>query len=324
MISLLNKEADVICLMVLGLLVAASVVAGVLKLVMKGEKSAKTLNNLISRTGAWWVMCLLLLLAMVLGRGAVITFFGLVSFLALREFVTLTNTRKSDHRGLFYAFFLVIPLQYMLVYAGWYGLFTVFIPVFVTFVMAVLGTLKGDSVNYLGRTAKVQWGLMICVYAISHIPALLELNVEGMVGKSVNLVLFLLVVVECSDVFQYVWGKLFGKKKVAPNLSPSKTWAGLVGGGLTAIGIGTGLYWLTPFSPGEAAGVSAVVVIVGFGGGVIMSGVKRDAGIKDFGDLIPGHGGVLDRMDSLAFAAPVFFHIVRFYFGENARVPVGF
>jgi phosphatidate cytidylyltransferase len=324
MMTLINKEADLIGLMVLGLLLAASVVAGGLKLAIKKESARRTLDNLASRTWAWWVMCVLVLCAVLLGTTGVIVFFGIVSFLALREFVTLTNTRKGDHRSLFYAFFLVTPIQYVLIYVGWYGLYTVFIPVFAMVVVAVLGTLKGDCVNYLARTAKIQWGLLICVYAISHIPALLELKVQGMAGKSVNLLLFLLVVVECSDVFQYVWGKLLGKKKVAPNVSPSKTWVGLVGGALTATGIGTGLYWLTPFAPWQAAAVSLTVVLVGFGGGVIMSAVKRDAGIKDFGDLIPGHGGVLDRMDSLAFAAPVFFHVVRFWFCEHPGVPTGF
>ncbi len=308
----------------LGLLVAASAVTWVMYLTVKGEGGRKTVENLVARVKAWWVMCVLVFAAVLLGTNGLIVFFGVVSFLAMREFVTLTNTRKSDHRSLFYAFFLITPIQYVLVYCGWYGLFAIFIPVFGGLAVALLGTLKGDSVNYLARTAKIHWGLLICVYAISHIPALLELKVTGMDGKTVNLLLFLIVVVECSDVFQYVWGKLLGKAKVAPNISPSKTWVGLVGGSLTATGIGAGLWWLTPFTVLQAGVVSLVIVLVGFAGGIIMSAVKRDAGIKDFGHLIQGHGGVLDRMDSLAFAAPVFFHVVRFWFCENPGVAAGF
>jgi phosphatidate cytidylyltransferase len=322
--TLINPQADLLGLLVLGFLAAASVVVAVLNLTVKGVAGRKTVEYLVARTKAWWVMCVLVFVAVLLGTNALIVFFGIVSFLALREFVTLTNTRKSDHRSLFYAFFLITPIQYALVYAGWYGFFAIFIPVFAGLVIAVLGTLKGDSVNYLARTAKIHWGLLICVYAISHIPALLELKVTGMQGKTVNLLLFLLVVVECGDVFGYVWGKLLGKAKVSPNISPNKTWVGLVMGTLTATGIGAGLWWLTPFLPWQAAVVSLVILLVGFGGGIVMAAVKRDAGIKDFGDLIQGHGGVLDRMDSLAFAAPVFFHVVRFWFCENPGVAAGF
>jgi len=111
-----------------------------------------------------------------------------------------------------------------------------------------------------------------------------------------------------------VWGKLLGRRKVAPNLSPNKTWEGLVGGILSATAIGTALYQVTPFSPVAAATLSLVAVLMGFAGGLVMSAVKRDRGVKDYGTMIAGHGGALDRLDSLIFAAPVFFHLTRYFY----------
>ena len=155
---------------------------------------------------------------------------------------------------------------------------------------------------------------MICVYCVSHVPALLMLELKGYTNNA-GLLLFLVIVVQMSDVLQYVCGKLFGRHKVAPTISPSKTWEGLIGGVLSATALGAGLWWITPFTPLQAAGMSLLITILGFAGGLTMSAIKRDSGVKDFGALIQGHGGVLDRIDSLCFAGPVFFHVTRFYFG---------
>ena len=152
---------------------------------------------------------------------------------------------------------------------------------------------------------------MVCVYCVSHAPALLILNVRGMPHGNARLLFFLVCIAQLSDVLQYVWGKLCGRHPVAPRLSPNKTIEGLVGGGLSTIAVGAALWWSTPFTPLQAAGLAAVIVVMGFFGGLVMSAIKRDRGVKDYGELIPGHGGVLDRIDSLCFAAPVFFHLVR-------------
>jgi phosphatidate cytidylyltransferase len=155
---------------------------------------------------------------------------------------------------------------------------------------------------------------MVCVYCVSYAPALLLLEIPGYGKSNTKLLIFLVLVVELSDILQYVFGKLFGRRPVAPAISPNKTWEGFVGGVLSATGIGTALWWATPFSPREAAAMALVITLTGFAGGLIMSAIKRDRGVKDYGALIQGHGGMLDRMDSLCFAAPIFFHLTRYFF----------
>jgi len=285
----------------------------ILKLTAKSEDAKRTVANLNARVRAWWIMVAIFAGAIAMGLGGACILFGLISFLALREMLTLAPTRRADHRTLFWAFFVMIPLQYYLVYIGWYGLYSIFIPVYAFLFLAIRSTLTGDYQRYLERTAKVQWGVTICVYCLSYAAALLTLDVNGR-ARSWKLLVFLVIVVQMSDVLQYVWGKLLGKNKIAPHLSPNKTWEGFVGGVVTAALLGTFLHWLTPFTLVESAGISLIIAIMGFFGGIVMSAIKRDAGVKDFGYLIEGHGGMLDRVDSLAFAAPIFFHIVRYWF----------
>jgi phosphatidate cytidylyltransferase len=174
--------------------------------------------------------------------------------------------------------------------------------------------LAGETERFLERAATIQWGLMICVYCISYAPALLLLDVKGYEGENAKLLFFLVVVVQLSDVFQYVWGKLVGRHPIAPTVSPNKTWEGFVGGIVCAVLLGTSLWWITPFNPWQAALMALAIAMMGFVGGLVMSAVKRDRGVKDYGSLIEGHGGVLDRVDSLLFAAPLFFHLTRFFF----------
>jgi phosphatidate cytidylyltransferase len=174
--------------------------------------------------------------------------------------------------------------------------------------------LSGDTTRFLERTSTVQWGLMACVYCVSHTPALLMLQVPDRPAIGATLLFYLVLVAQSNDVMQYVWGKLLGKHPIAPNVSPNKTWEGFIGGTATAVGIGTALWWATPFTPLAAALMSLAITLLGFAGGLVMSAVKRDRGVKDYGSLIEGHGGVLDRIDSLLFAAPVFFHLTRFFY----------
>jgi phosphatidate cytidylyltransferase len=295
-----------------GVLVFASVVAALLRWrVAHGEPHA-VIDNLVSRINAWWVMVALIGLAFLFGKAGVVFLFFLLSFFALREFMTLAYTRKADHYAIALGFFVVLPMQYLLIWTEWYGLYSIFIPVYAFLLLPALAALSGDPKRFLERTSKVQWGLMISVYCISHVPALLTLPIPGFEGRNLLLIAFLVLVVQGSDVLQYVWGKLFGRHKVAPVLSPSKTWEGLIGGVLTATALGGTLHWITPFRPWEAAALAFVICLMGFFGGLVMSAIKRDRGVKDWGSMIEGHGGALDRLDSVVFAAPVFFHLVRY------------
>jgi phosphatidate cytidylyltransferase len=273
-----------------------------------------TVRNLTDRIGAWWLLVGIALPVLAAGRHATTVLFALLSFLALREFLSLTPTRQGDRLVLFTAFFVAIPFQYALVYIGWYGLFSILIPVYGVFVMAALSTLAQDTQHFLERAAKIQWAVMICVYGVSYAPALMTLHIPGYDASNGVLLLFFLLVAQMSDVLQYVCGKLFGRRKIAPILSPNKTWEGLVGGGVLASALGASLYRFTPFAPWQAFLLSLAVVLTGFFGGLVLSAVKRSLNAKDWGQSIKGHGGLLDRLDSIAFSAPIFFHLTRFWF----------
>jgi phosphatidate cytidylyltransferase len=310
--------ADRATLLLVGGIVALLALASLITAVLKSRQPAGTLNpviaNLHARVRAWWVMVAIFSAALFTGGLGSVILFALTSFFALREFLTLTPTRPADHRALFWAFFVVVPLQYVLVAQRWYGAFAIFIPVYVFLFIPIRCAVGGDARHFLERTAKIQWALMVCVYCVSHVPALLMLDIPGFSGANARLVLFLVLIAQLSDVLQYVWGKLFGRHKIAPVLSPSKTWEGFLGGILSASAVGAALWWATPFNPWQAAALSLVITIMGFFGGLVMSAIKRDRGVKDYGNLIEGHGGVMDRIDSICFAAPVFFHLVRYYF----------
>lgn len=293
------------------LLLLASLIGFLLK--RRAGGPSPTIDNLNARIAAWWVMVLVIGGAFLLGHVAVILLFALVSFYALREFMTLTPTRQSDYWPLVAAFYVVLPAQYLLIGYSWYGLFSIFIPVYVFLLLPILASLGGDTTRFLERASKVQWGLMIAVFCISHVPALLTLQIAGYEGRNLLLIAWLVLVVQLSDVLQYVCGKLAGKRKIAPRLSPSKTVEGFVGGVALATLVGALLWWITPFSFWQALGLALVVNLLGFFGGLVMSAIKRDRGVKDWGHMIEGHGGMLDRLDSVCFAAPIFFHLVRYY-----------
>lgn len=283
----------------------------------KGGESSPVIQNLRQRVNAWWGMVAVFAVAFLLGPIVTLVLFGLSSFFALREFITLTPTTASDHRPLVLAFYFFLPLQYVLIGVDWYGLFSIAIPVYAFLVLPSVSAIVGDTEQFLVRSAKTQWGLMLCVYCLSHAPALLLLDIPRFSetpSRNALLLFFLIFVAQISDVMQYVFGKLFGRHPVAPVVSPSKTWEGLVFGGLAATGLGAAMYWITPFQPWQAALLALLIVVAGFLGGLTLSAIKRGYGVKDWGAAIPGHGGVLDRFDSVTFAAPLFFHMTRYFF----------
>lgn len=296
-----------------GVLLVATVIGRTLARRSGDRDPNATVENLNARINAWWVMVALIGVAFVFGKTGVILLFALLSFAALREFITLTYTRRGDHWALLAAFFVVLPVQYALVWDEWYGLYSVFIPVYAFLFMPIVSALRGDPRRFLERVAEVQWGLMISVFCLSHVPALLTLEIPGYDGRHLLLIAFLVVVVQMSDVLQYVWGKLLGRHRIAPALSPSKTVEGFAGGVLSATAVGAALWWITPFNPWQAALFALAITVMGFLGGLVMSAIKRDRGVKDWGTAIEGHGGILDRLDSVVFAAPIFFHLVRYW-----------
>jgi phosphatidate cytidylyltransferase len=303
---------------VVGILVIASIIGAVLAMRVRSEGGRKTVQNLNARIRSWWVMAAVFTAGVGLGSTFTTVLFGGLSFLAMREFITLTKTERADHEVLFWAFFIILPLHYFLVGIQWYGLFTILIPVYAFAFIPFRRVLTGDTKNFLSSTARIQWALLVCVYAVSHMPMMLSLPLKNYEGQNAKLLFFFVLTAQLSDVLQYVWGKTCGKRPVAPLVSPHKTWEGTLGGIGTTVLISTSLYWATPFNPWQAALMALLICLAGFFGGLVLSAIKRDLGAKDWGSSIAGHGGFMDRIDSLCLAAPVFFHLCRFYFGADS------
>ena len=265
---------------------------------------------------AVWGGAILFWLAWVSGPLGATLLFGVISFLALREYITLVNTRRSDHRGLILAFFVVLPLQYLQVGLRSFDLFSVFIPVYVFLAIPVVSALAGDPERFLERNAKIQWGIMVCVYGLSHAPALLLLDFPRYGGRGAFLVFFLVFTVAAAQIAQEAASRWFRRRPLARQISRSfslRAW--LIGCSLAAF-IGAALYWITPFQAGQAFMMALIASVAGTLGEFVMKALKRDAGVRYWGNRssLTGAVGLLDRVAPLCFAAPVFFHSVRWYF----------
>jgi phosphatidate cytidylyltransferase len=283
-------------------------------LILRWTNPQRDWRELSARVRSWWIMAVLFFAAVALTPRVSVAFFGFISFWAMKEYITLLKTRAADHGGLV-LIFLSIPIQYYWVAANWYGMFIIFIPVYVFLFLPMRLVMAKDTTGFIASVSQMQWGLMAFVFGLSHLAFLRGLpRLPGTQASGPTLVLFLVFVTEMSDVLQFVWGKTLGRHKVIPAVSPNKTWEGLVGGILSTMLLSLAIRFLTPFSIPETLLVSLIITVAGFWGGAVMSAVKRDFGVKDFGDVIPGHGGVLDRVDSLCYAAPIFFHYVRYFY----------
>jgi phosphatidate cytidylyltransferase len=265
---------------------------------------------------ALWVGTALFWLAWLAGPAGSTVFFGLFSFLALREFITLQHTRRSDHRTLILAFFIVLPLQYLIVALRRFDLFTVFIPVYVFFAVPVVSALAGDPHRFLERNAKIQWGIVVCIYGLSHAPALLLLEFANHEGRGAFLLFFLVVVVVVAHLVQELAERWLRRRPLARQISRSFSLRSWLAGALVAAVLGAALYWITPFKAGQALVVAFIAAACGTLGAFVMQALKRDAGVQHWGNRagVTGAVGLLDRIAPLCFAAPVFFHSVRWYF----------
>ncbi|HKX17726.1 MAG TPA: phosphatidate cytidylyltransferase [bacterium] len=296
---------------VFGMLAAAAVVT----FALRRAYPARDFHELVLRTRSWWWMAAILFGVLALNARLLLLLFGLLSFWALKEYVTLLRTRAVDHRALIWSF-LAIPIQYYWIAAGAFVMFLIFIPVYMFLWLPVRLVLARDPAGFVMSASQIQWGLMAFVFGLSHLAYLSRMRpLPAATADGITLVLFLLFVTEMSDIFQYVWGKLIGRTKIFPTISPNKTWEGLLGGIATTMALSLAVRFLTPFSAVETLAAALLLTVAGFCGGAVMSAIKRDLGAKDFGTLIPGHGGMLDRVDSLCYAAPVFFHYVRYFHG---------
>ena len=303
----------------LGLLLAATFVGRWLRGQDSPGLDRRTIDAFNARVQAWWFFSGLVALSFFYPR-LTVTLFGLLSFWALREFVTLTPTRSGDHRALFWVFFFFTPMQFILVCFDNYGLYSVLIPVYAFLFIAARVAFSGDFERFLERVAKVQSGLMLCVYCLSFAPALLFLKCKDMdmQGEHANaeLMFFFMTIALMADLLQFIWNRLYGRHVIAANVDPQRTWEGVLGGAATTAVVGAGLAWATPFPHWyQAPAMSLLIALTASAGSMTMSAIKRDRGELATGVLVEGHGGVLSRIDSLCFAAPVFYHATRYFFG---------
>jgi phosphatidate cytidylyltransferase len=294
-----------------GLLVTASATVFLLRRYRPG----RDYRELGQRVNSWWIMVSVFTVAMLFSRGVTLMFFGLISFLALKEYLSMIPTRRADRRVLFWAY-LAIPVQYFWVNVEWYGMFIVFIPVYLFLFLPMRMVIIGETRDFLRAAGTLHWGLMTMVFSISHLAFLLVLPADGNpVAGGAGWVLYLVFLTQFNDVAQYLWGKLFGRHKIVPEVSPNKTREGFLGGVATTIGLAVVLApLLTPFGWTHALAAGLLIGLGGFIGDVTISALKRDIGVKDAGNLLPGHGGILDRIDSLTYTAPLFFHFVHYLY----------
>lgn len=299
---------------VFALLLAFTFLGEFLRARQPAGQSNPVVEAFVMRVHTWWGLVIALTLAVLLGKTGVILLFAFASFAALREFLTFTYRKRADHLSLALGCFVILPLQYVFVALDWTALFTVFIPVYAFLLLPIVSALRGDTSDFLVRVAEAQWGLMICVFCISHVPALLTYDVPGGADRSILLIVFFAMVVQFGDLFEYYAGRQFGRRRVAPKLSP-KTVEGVITGVLAAALIGAILSWITPFGVLGAAAMAGLASLTGMFGSLVFAAIKRDKGVKDWSHLIPGQGGFLDQLDSVIFAAPVFYHMTHLVWG---------
>jgi len=294
-----------------GILVIASLISFTLKTTQKNNDY----TELMQRIKSWWVIVSIFTLAMVLSRNITLGFFAFISFLALKEYFSIIPTRRADRRVMFWAY-LAIPLQYYWISLEWYGMFIIFIPVYLFLLLPLRMVIIGETKNFLHAAGTLHWGLMTLVFSISHVAYLLALpELNNFPAGGAGLVLFLVFLTQFNDVAQYVWGKMLGQHKIIPKVSPNKTWQGFLGGIFTTTLLSVILSGiLTPLSMAMAVAAGLIISIAGFVGDVTISAVKRDIGVKDSGSMLPGHGGILDRIDSLTYTAPLFFHFIYYFY----------
>ena len=315
-----SQQVGALFLIVFGILLLASILAVFLSLRETDDASVQHHSDLRNFEGVLktsWLMVGVFWLGWLAGHWVALWLFGGVSFFALREFMTLSPTRRGDHRSLVLAFFAVLPLQYWLVGTRHFELFTVFIPVYVFLAIPVVSALANDPQRFLERNAKLQWGIMVCIYGMSHVPALLMLRFPGYDHRNAFLVFFLVLVVQVCMVTQHLVGRWLQRRPLAPAISSSFQWQSWCIAMFTASLFGAALAGITPWVPGTAFAFSFIACLAGSLGHFVMKALKRDRGIPSWGAqgrATTGAGGLLDRVDALCFAAPVFFHSARWYF----------
>jgi phosphatidate cytidylyltransferase len=293
---------------VMGILVLATLSL----LIARTVSPARDYKELSDRIKSWWVMTAVFFVAHALPMPAALVFWAVVCFWALKEFFTLVRGRWEDRPAMFWAY-VAIPFQFLWIGISWYGMFVIFIPVYVFLWTGFVLVLQETTAGFVASVSRIHWGLMTFVFGLSHAANLLALPpLPGFEAGGKGLLLYLVLLTQGNDVFQYLTGKSFGRHRIAPTVSPNKTWEGFLGGIALTTTAATLLRFLTPLSLPASIGAGLLISVFGFMGDIVVAAVKRDVGVKDASSAIPGHGGVLDRVNSLACTAPLFFHYMRY------------
>ena len=305
-----SNETTSLLLYLTGLLIVVTAIIVVARQILKSESSQSLITILTKKIKIWWEIYLIFFIALLFGKTFFLFVFAFISLLALREFITLTETKKEDHRTIFWAFFVILPLQYYFVSQNWYNLFTLFIPVYVFIFISVRISLANNHRQFLTRIAKIQWGLMVSVYFISHASALLNLGIDY--HKIVNLLLILIFVVEMSDFAQHLFGKLFGKRQIISDIDANKTFEGHLTGLTIAFLIGVLFFWATPFNWWQSGLIFLLIASIGYAGDITMIAIKKDKAVQINALYLDESWAILDRIDSLCFTLPVLYHLITF------------
>ncbi|MBK9363141.1 MAG: phosphatidate cytidylyltransferase [Rubrivivax sp.] len=312
----IDEQVALLFVTLFGVLLLVTAAEALRSVAQDDDEQAHRVLQLRRDLGALWVGAIVFWVSWISGPVGATLAFGVFSFLALREFITLAHTRRGDHRSLILAFFVVLPLQYLIVGLRRFDLFTVFVPVYVFLAIPVVSALAGDPGRFLERNAKIQWGIMVCVFGLSHAPALLLLDLPRFAGRGAFLLFFLVVVTAAAHIAQELAGRRLRSMPVARQIDRSFSWRAFGVGVAAAAALGAALFWITPVKPGTAALMGALAGGCGTLGDLVMRALKKDAGVRWWGNQssVTGAVGLLDRVAPLCFAAPVFFHAVRWYF----------
>lgn len=274
-------------------------------------KPCNAANIFNKRMITLWLMIALFAIALSFKSEIALAFFAIISFLALWEYFKMIKNKFPQIGESKWVYF-VIPIQYTALYFGNLKLFYLFVPFIVFLAIPIIKILRGKNIDFIVNYTLLHVGLMFTVYSIGYLGAFLLISPS--VGLNcIALITYILILTLMNDFMQTVFGQLFGQTKIVPNVSPNKTWVGLIGGTSSTICLSVlmGKY-LTPFSVNQLLFCGFILGIAGFFGDVTISAIKRDIGVKDSGTMLPGHGGILDRFDSLFFTAPLFFHYVAY------------
>lgn len=297
-------------LFTLVLIFAALSVIHLLYLAVSRLQKDKDYTGIGFRIKTWWGMLFIFCLATLSNSVVSLLSLMVLAFFALKEYFSMIRTRKADRRLFLWAY-LSIPLQFYWVYIEWYGMFIVFIPVYVFLLLPLPRLINKGTLGFLRSVSATQWGLMLMVFGLSHLAYFQFASPEYGAG----LVLFLVVLTQLNDAVHYLASIYFGKHKIVPTSNPYLTWEGFACAFVVTTAVSYLIYpHLTPLNPAFGYLSGMLISLSGFFGSLTVSVLKRDLLIGDDDKFAALKKSYLSRIDSLTYTAPVFFHVIRYFF----------